>query len=96
MDYTLSLLLNDSECLRKLFFLLFYNGVIEGDYHFVFNTSEDRYDVLCLNVDDCEIKNLMLKYFEDNKNKINFDKFMFNLLKVELNEEFEYIVKKYK
>lgn len=76
--------------LSKLFFLLFYNDFIEGEYHFIFN------DPLYSNIDYCEMEKLILSCLEDNKNNNNLNNFFLNILLIGLDEKYKSIVKEYK
>lgn len=83
-------LINSKFYLRKIFLLLFYNGFIEGEYHFIFD------EPLYSNIDDDEMEKVILDFFERTEYNNRLNNLILSILCTGIDEEYKNIVEKYK
>ena len=81
-------IIKNKECLNKLFFLLFYEGFIEEECHFIFN------ETLYCDITDNRQEELIVKCFENENSRL--ERFFSNLLINGINSKYNIIVKEYK
>lgn len=81
-------LIENKECLNKLFFLLFYEGFIEEECNFIFN------ETLYCDVIDSRQKELIVECFKNENNRL--ERFFSNLLINGINNRYNAIIKEYK
>lgn len=83
-------LINNKVYLRKIFLLLFYNGFIEGEYHFIFD------EPLYSNIDDDEMEKVILDFFERTEYNNRLNNLILSILCTGIDEEYKNIIEKYK